>query len=254
MYTNRFELKYLIQTKNVANLLDSFGSILIADKNNQNHFGYFNHSIYFDTHKLRFYRDKQEGLAQRLKPRIRVYRKAYDFSISSIFLELKQKNDRTVFKNRVEIDLEYAKRLLHGAEPTLNDKVHEVNETMALFYQLSKRYFLRPKVAVNYKRFAYFSDLYPNLRVTIDQSMEASLDVSLDVKKSSFVNIISPKYTLVELKYNNRLPQILSSIIRAHELKNITFSKYSSAMEVAYEKARPKQRYRNVLYASAIKG
>lgn len=254
MFSNRFELKYLIQTKNVGALLDSFGAILIADKNNQDHFGYFNHSIYFDTHKLRFYRDKQEGLAERLKPRIRVYRNAHDFNIKSLFLEFKRKNDRTVFKNRVRIDPQTAKQMLHGSESTRINEDAEANETIALFHQLSKRYLLQPKVAVNYKRFAYISDLYPKLRVTIDQSMEASLDMSLDVKRSSFVNIISPRYTLVEFKFNNKLPKMLASIIRAHELKNVTFSKYSSAMEVAYERARPRQRYRHDLYASAIKG
>ena len=254
MYSSRFELKYLIQTKNVGAFFDSFGAILIADKNNQDHFGYFNHSIYFDTHKLRFYRDKQEGLAERLKPRIRVYRNAHDFSIKSIFLEFKRKNIQTVFKDRVRIDQQTARQLLHGAEPTRVNEDAEVNKTIALFHQLSKRYLLQPKVAINYKRFAYISDLYPKLRMTIDQSMEASLDMSLDVKRSSFVNIISPRYTLVEFKYSNQLPKILTSIIRAHELKNVTFSKYSSAMEVAYEKARPRQRYRHDLYASAIKG
>ena len=57
-----------------------------------------------------------------------------------------------------------------------------------------------------------------------------------------------------EIKYNKQLPQILSSIIQTHELKNVTFSKYSAAMEVAYEKTRPRQRYRHDLFTSAIKG
>ena len=125
---------------------------------------------------------------------------------------------------------------------------------MDLFHQLSNKYLLRPKVAINYKRLAYFSELYPKLRVTIDQSIEASLDVSLHAKKSSFVNILSPRYTLIEFKYDGQLPKLLSSIIMAHELKNVTFSKYSNAMEVAYETARSKQKYKHNLYISAIKG
>ena len=104
-------------------------------------------------------------------------------------------------------------------------------------------------MAVNYKRFAYVSSLYPKLRVTFDQSLEASLDVSMDAKRSAFVDIISPRYTLVEIKYNKQLPQILSSIIQ-HD-QNVTFSKYSSATEVAYEKTRPRQRYRHDLFKTS---
>ena len=91
------------------------------------------------------------------------------------------------------------------------------------FINFLKNIFLRPKVAINYKRLAYFSELYPKLRVTIDQSIEASLDVSLHAKKSSFVNILSPRYTLIEFKYDGQLPKLLSSIIRAHELKMLLF-------------------------------
>ena len=254
MFANRYELKYIIQTKNMSKLLDSFGQILTPDKNNKNNLGYNNHSIYFDTHKLRFYRDKQEGLMQRLKPRIRLYRGVNDFDIKSLFLEFKQKNDRTVFKNRVEIDAQTATELLLGCEQSYVGLAESKHETTELFYQLSKKYLLRPKVAVNYKRFAYFSDLFPKLRVTVDQSIEASLDVSLQAKKSSFVNILSPRYTLIEFKYDDKLPKLLSSIIKAHELKNVTFSKYSNAMEVAYETARSTQNYRHNLYISAIKG
>ena len=254
MFANRYELKYIIQTKNIRKLLNSFGQVLIPDKNNKDNLGYYNHSIYFDTHKLRFYREKQEGLQQRLKPRIRLYRSIADFYIKSLFLEFKQKNDRTVFKNRVEIDFQTAMELLIGYDQQYSEKVGRKNETTDLFYQLSKKYLLRPKVAINYKRLAYFSELYPKLRVTIDQSIKASLDVSLHAKQSSFVNILSPRYTLIEFKYDGQLPKLLSSIIRAHELKNVTFSKYSNAMEVAYETARSKQKYKHNLYISAIKG
>ena len=254
MYTDRFELKYLIQTKNLGAILDSFGRVLMSDRNNYDNEGYFNHSIYFDTHKLRFYREKQEGLIERLKPRLRIYRDVHDFNIKSLFLEFKHKSNRTIYKQRCEINQKEADNLLLGQAPVPTDGHPITNQTIELFYSLSKRYLLRPKVAVNYKRFAYVSSLYPKLRVTFDQSLEASLDVSMDAKRSAFVDIISPRYTLVEIKYNKQLPQILSSIIKAHELKNVTFSKYSSAMEVAYEKTRPRQRYRHDLFTSAIKG
>ena len=122
------------------------------------------------------------------------------------------------------------------------------------FFKLPKKYLRQPKVAVNYKRFAYVSELYPKLRVTVDQSIEASLDVSLGAKKSSFVNILSPRYTLIEFKYDSQLPKLLSSIIRAHELTNVTLSKYSNAMEVAYEAVRSTQNYKPNFYISAIKG
>ena len=118
------------------------------------------------------------------------------------------------------------------------------------FFKLPKKYLRQPKVAVNYKRFAYVSELYPKLRVTVDQSIEASLCA----KNSSFVNTLSPGYTRIEFKYDSELPKLLSSIIRAHELTNVTLSKYSNAMEVAYEAVRSTQNYKPNFYISAIKG
>ena len=85
--------------------------------------------------------------------------------------------------------------LLIGYDQQYSEKVGSKNETTDLFYQLSKKYLLRPKVAINYKRLAYFSEFYPKLRVTIDQSIQASLDVSLHAKQSSFVNILSHQDT-----------------------------------------------------------
>ena len=39
MSANRYELKYIIQTKNISKLIDSFGQILTPDKNNKNNLG-----------------------------------------------------------------------------------------------------------------------------------------------------------------------------------------------------------------------
>ena len=144
MFANRYELKYIIQTKNISTLLDSFGQILTPDKNNKNNLGYYNHSIYFDTHKLRFYRDKQEGLLQRLKPRIRLYRSVNDFDIKSLFLEFKHKNDRTVFNNRVEINAQTAMGVCLAVSnhtlTRLRAKTKQQN-----FFKLSKNIFANPK-------------------------------------------------------------------------------------------------------------
>ena len=70
---------------------------------------------------------------------------------------------------------------------------------------------------------------------------------------SDFFYILSPNYSLIELKYLNKFPTFISAIAKKHELKQATFSKYSSGIEALYEKIRIGQRYRHDQFTSGIK-
>ena len=104
-YTNRYEVKYLVSSKNLNSIEESFKGILISDKNSLNDSGYYNHTIYFDTPHLKFYREKQEGLLTRTKPRIRIYKSYPKGPAIKAYVEIKKKFDRIVQKDRSEVDV-----------------------------------------------------------------------------------------------------------------------------------------------------
>ena len=56
-------------------------------------------------------------MIERLKPRLRIYRDVHDFNIKSLFLEFKHKSNRTIYKQRCEINQKEADNLLLGQAP-----------------------------------------------------------------------------------------------------------------------------------------
>ena len=112
---------------------------------------------------------------------------------------------------------------------------------------------VKPKVVVYYNRSAFYSELYPNVRITFDSNLRGSLTVTGDALSGAFSYILSPHFSIIELKYNNKLPKIFISKIRELELRQATFSKYTTALEVCTEESIISNKYKNKLFYSGIK-
>ena len=232
----------------------SLEGLIMPDSFNVGEKGYYNYSIYFDTSSYKFYREKHEGLLYRVKPRIRFYRNTLDGPISKIFLEFKIKHDRIVKKERTEISKEMMNSILSG-DPKfgLKDDSLANDPVISRLYSFTKKYYLKPKVVVYYNRSAFYSDLYPNIRLTIDSNIRGSLAVGGDALSDSFSYILPPHFSMIELKYNNKLPKIFISKIQELELRQATFSKYATALEVCTEKSIISNNYKNKLIYSGLR-
>ena len=254
VFTNRYEIKYIVPTRSLAYIRNSLMGLIVPDSFNIGANGYYNYSIYFDTLTYRFYREKHEGLLYRIKPRIRVYRDTLDGNISRVFLEFKIRHDRIVKKERTEITQNMMRQILSGCSEYIK-KENELNSDPVIrrFYSLTKRYYLKPKVVVYYNRSAFYSELYPNVRITFDSNLRGSLTVTGDALSGAFSYILSPHFSIIELKYNNKLPKIFISKIRELELRQATFSKYTTALEVCTEESIISNKYKNKLIYSGIK-
>jgi len=58
---------------------------------------------------------------------------------------------------------------------------------------------------------------------------------------------------MIELKYNNKLPKIFISKIRELELRQVTFSKYTTALEVCTEASIISNKYKREKIFTTIK-
>ena len=126
VFTNRYEIKYIVPTRSLAYIRNSLMGLIVPDSFNIGEKGYYNYSIYFDTLTYRFYREKHEGLLYRIKPRIRVYRDTLDGNISRVFLEFKIRHDRIVKKERTEITQNMMRQILSGCSEYIK-KENELN-------------------------------------------------------------------------------------------------------------------------------
>ena len=229
-FTNRYEIKYLLDAGRLADVQAALKDYLHFDANGSHDGGYYIHSIYFDSPDMRFLREKLEGNLTRIKPRIRAYRSSLDGPPGRIFLELKGRNDRIVEKRRCPIDRSLAKLLL--TETPVHPNGWSAKHTvLGEFLYMSHRFRLVPAVSVLYHRTAFFGAFWPNLRVTFDRLVLCSPGTGLDAPSDDFVQTIPCSQTVMELKYNDKLPLSLIRRINSLGLQQRSFSKYATSVE-----------------------
>ncbi|MHA1599227.1 MAG: polyphosphate polymerase domain-containing protein [Alphaproteobacteria bacterium] len=232
-YGNRFEIKYVVDTRRLPEIEAGLSDFLEPDPNGNGGQGYYVHSIYFDSPDYRFYTDKIEGELIRVKPRIRCYRSAPNAPPRELFLELKGRFDRVVAKRRTPIDIALANRLLETPAPELNGAA-VMPSALAEFNYLCQRYRLSPSVTVLYHRMPFHGAFYPNMRMTIDRAIQCSLSTRLDSPADAFGYALPPDQAIIELKYNEKVSGLLLRRLRSLNLRQQTISKYAISLETCY--------------------
>jgi len=232
-YANRFEIKYVVETRRLPEIEAGLSDFLVPDPNASGGQGYYVHSIYFDSPNYRLYTDKIEGELVRVKPRIRCYRSAPDAPPRKLFLELKGRYDRVVAKRRTPIDLAMAHHLLETPAPELNGAA-VMSSALAEFSYLCQRYRLLPSVTVFYHRTPFHGAFYPNMRMTFDRAIRCSLSTRLESPIDAFGYALPPNKAIVELKYNEKVSGLLLRRLRSLGLHQRTVSKYAISLEACY--------------------
>jgi hypothetical protein len=238
-FSNRFEIKYLVKAGQLNTVRAALGKMMAHDPNAGPGGRYYNYSIYFDSPRYRFYSEKHEGLLQRLKPRLRAHLPAIDAPVQQVYLELKGRHDRTVQKRRTAIGLGMARAMLSGELPAMDSEV-SVPEVYDEFEFLARRFGLRPVVSVLYTRTPFHFPLYPNVRLTFDTGIQGSLHTTLDRNRTGFQYVIPPTQALIELKYNDQIPQSVLYVLNRLELEQVTFSKFALALETCFHQFQKK--------------
>ncbi|NIY75179.1 polyphosphate polymerase domain-containing protein [Thalassospira sp. HF15] len=231
-FTNRFEVKYLVSQKKALDLRDALGDLFVTDENTQGQSGYFNYSIYFDSPRYYFYRQKLEGQLERVKPRLRAHLPSLAAKPDQWFLELKGRHGQTVQKRRAAIDLISAQGLVDGENFVADGELEALRDFEFMWLRLA----LRPAVTVLYFREPLNSHIFPNVRITFDHRISGNLDFNLKNAGQRMDFITSPSEVLVELKFTDSIPRLVMEIFRRLEMKQITFSKYALCLESCIDK------------------
>ena len=231
-FTNRYEVKFLTSRSRAERLRDTVGEIFTVDENIGDMSGYYNYSIYFDSPRYYFYREKQEGLISRIKPRLRTHLPTLDAHPDQWFLELKGRHDRTVQKRRLPVSHDTAESLVRGGNHVENDS----HETLLDFEYLWTRLGLRPAVSVLYYREPFNSPFFSDVRITFDYRISGSQDFALDGRRDRREFIIPPSDVLVELKYTRTIPRLVMEMFRRNDMRPVTFSKYALCLEACIDR------------------
>jgi len=241
-FQNRFEKKYLVPSSELPRIAEVFSDCLIPDPYSSHlNNGYYNQSVYYDTANFGLYREKIEGLNRRQKYRLRGYKDSIDLAADTYHLELKARVGHINKKIRTIVSSDMAKKLVEGGRIQTSALWHEVlpsNAVLHHFFFVSQKYDLRPVVTVLYKRTAFVSSIYRDLRITFDTNVRASPIVKLSPPLTSFLYVLDPRYSIVELKYSGAVPNLVSRRFLELGMTQITYSKYASSVGKVFQARR----------------
>jgi len=203
----RHEYKYLISPHDYYVLHSRLKPVMQLDPYASANGGYHVRSLYFDDIYDSSLMQKNAGIYEREKFRIRVY----DKSNSIIKLERKYKNERFVCKEVASLSLDEYNAIMQGYTSFL---ANSSNPLKKLFYSRISKNLLKPIVITDYYRDAL---TYPleEVRVTFDKKM-STVNGNLDIFDfDNHIEIPTEHYkdVVLEVKYNNFMPEFIRDML-----------------------------------------
>ena len=215
----RHEFKYYSPEYILKELESRARAIMRLDPNAGESGAYHIRSMYFDDLHDTCYTENENGTDPREKFRIRIYNN----SSSRIMLELKQKIRGMTRKMSCPISLERCEQLMAGKRPGFS------NEDPFVYKKFCSQMLmrgLRPVALVCYDRVPYIWK-EGNVRVTFDRNIRSGRDFSRFFDAALPARPVLPSgFNLLEVKFDELLPDFLFELLQVSHLQQTTFSKY----------------------------
>lgn len=215
----RHELKYLVTNAEIAMIKNRINNLIPRDSHVGESGTYSIRSLYFDDYDNRCFYENENGTDPREKFRIRIY----NHSTERITLECKRKERGKTLKTSCPLTLEQTRILMAGK--TIPDISSQPEVLRKLTLRMLTRK-MRPVVIVEYDRIPY---VYPNgnVRVTLDMNVCSSSSVNHFLDKKISKRPVMPKgQHLLEVKFDEYLPDFIHHNLNLHSLNQTAYSKY----------------------------
>lgn len=215
----RHEWKHEISVSDCITLRARLNAIAKPDIHGD-HGHYKIRSLYFDDSHDTALREKINGVNVREKFRIRYYNN----DSSYICLEKKSKINGLTNKESVVLNIDEVQNLLKGDYSWM---VGSSQPLLREFYSKIYSKGLKPKTIVDYTREAF---VFPagNVRITLDYNIRTGLG-STDFLNSSCVTIPAGNAPIIlEVKWDEYLPDIIRDAIQLPGRHSSAFSKYAA--------------------------
>ena len=246
----RYELKYMIPIEYVEPITDFISLYCSLDYHSEtakaDNYFYSVNSLYFDTPRYEFLKQRIAGQAHRVNMRARTYG---DGSKPPYFLEIKQRMGipGVVRKYRATVaDEEWPSLLTDPNFRIADTDSAKERANKELFLRLAISNAIEPKILTKYQRRAFFSTVDEYVRVTMDANMQYRKQddyalvstygmTNYDNETIYAVNTASDANVVLEIKCNiGEVPQWVLSLVNLFELKQQAFSKYATSTLVSH--------------------
>ena len=219
----RVEDKYNCSETELYMLQKRMEAVLRPDSNEGGPHGYSIVSLYFDDLRDSCLQDTVDGVNRRNKYRIRIYNDSLDV----IKLEVKTKQDNRIRKRSKTISQTEMEKLMYGE--CIADGA-SMEDPATLFNLAIKSEGLRPKVIVAYERKAYVYEP-GNVRITFDRNVRASGRIEDFGKKNISYDFLREYDKVLEVKYDEFIPDYLLQLLETGNLQQSAYSKYQLCRE-----------------------
>jgi hypothetical protein len=235
---DRYEAKYTIPESLIAGISDFIRPYCTLDKYSEREKDLFYkiNSLYFDSPGFAFLRQRLNRSPNRFNMRVRTYGDAPQLPY---FLEIKQKKSDIIRKYRAKVFDTDLHGLLDGTDPECGSGGAEDAANTDLFIRMKHTYNAQPQVVVQYRRKAYVSECDDYARVTFDKELRyrretkyVPLPVEDEMAPCDIETCFDPgACVILELKcYAKFVPLWMLDLVRAFQLKQRGFSKFSTCM------------------------
>lgn len=218
----RYEIKYLITKKQDQLLklameehmtLDQYGKKTIRN-------------IYFDMpNKLLIRRSIEKPL---YKEKLRV--RSYDLASaeSQVFIELKKKYDKVVYKRRMSMSEAMSRQYLKEGQPLENSS--QISREIDYFMTFYKG--IEPSIFLSYEREAFYGIEDQDFRMTFDEEI-LFRDYDLSLQSGIYgERILDKGMVILEVKTALGIPMWLNDFFSENKIYKTSFSKYGNAYEL----------------------
>ena len=215
----RYELKYMLTFEQKERMLEVMSAYMELDKYGKTTI----RNIYFDTDSYRLIRRSIEKPAYKEKLRIRSYSQAT--ADSTVFVELKKKYEKVVYKRRLPLRASDAMAWVCRKLPCPVDT--QISREIDYFIDFYGK--LIPTMFLSYEREAYYDKSGEDFRVTFDDNI---------LYRQTDVNLCLPVYgtpilpegkVLMELKCSGGIPLWMVEALSRERIYKTSFSKYGTA-------------------------
>lgn len=215
----RHELKYICHDAELRVIERKLRCVMQPDAHADANGEYLIRSVYFDDYQRSCFFENEDGVDPRAKFRLRIY----NYSDGRISLEKKKKNRGMTGKESCRVDRETCERMLRGQ--SIRDRLgrHPLLDEWIIRCETER---LRPVMLGEYVRKPLIYRL-GNVRITFDRNICASFQTTrLFEREISRVAVLPTGYHVLEVKYDNYLPDIVYQLIDNGHLQQTTFSKF----------------------------
>ncbi len=214
----RHELKFIIGRTQKEIIQNSLLGVMQKDSHLTDD-SYSIRSMYFDDYDHSCYYENENGVDPREKFRIRLYDGNTDF----IRLELKRKQNSMTQKKQCEMTKEQVESIVKGKPLKNFDKLPPLMKK----FELQRRCkLLKPDIIVEYDRIPYVYDI-GNVRITFDMNVSSSKEFDYFLTKNiSKRPILMQDMIILEVKFDEFLPNYIEELIGTETMQRTSFSKY----------------------------